>query len=183
MILLLLLYQGQRYLRLDEAADSPVVKVAEGVSFIASANIGNEYTATRALDRAILDRFIPIEMDTLTMDEESSLLSMMYPSVESDILKAVAEITSMTRNGLMSESPRLTNALSTRTAVEIGSLLYDGFSLDEAAEIAVYPMFDQSGGADSERTYMKQYVQKFLGSTPENEDLFNVETDDISNPF
>ena len=182
-ILMTVLDQGQRYLRLDEAADSPVVKVAEGVSFIASANIGNEYTATRALDRAILDRFIPIEMDTLTMDEESSLLSMMYPSVESDILKAVAEITSMTRNDLMSESPRLTNALSTRTAVEIGSLLYDGFSLDEAAEIAVYPMFDQSGGADSERTYMKQYVQKFLGSTPENEDLFNVETDDISNPF
>jgi hypothetical protein len=30
---------------------------------------------------------------------------------------------------------------------------------------------------------MKQYVQKFLGETPENEDLFNVETDDISNPF
>jgi len=30
---------------------------------------------------------------------------------------------------------------------------------------------------------MKQYVQKFLGQTPDSEDLFNVETDDISNPF
>jgi len=182
-ILMTVLDQGQRYLRLDEAADSPVVKVAEGVSFIASANIGNEYTATKALDRAILDRFTVIEMDTLTMDEETSLLSMMYPSVEVDTLKAVAEITSMTRTDLLSESPRLSNSLSTRSAVEIGSLLYDGFSLEEAAEITIYPMFDQSGGADSERVYMKQYVQKFLGSTPEDEDLFNVETDDISNPF
>jgi hypothetical protein len=168
---------------LDEAADAPVVKVADGVSFIASANIGNEYTATRALDRAILDRFIPIEMDTLTRDEETSLLSMMYPSVELEVLKNVAEVTSMTREDMMSESPKLTNALSTRTAVEIGSLLYDGFSLEEAAELAIYPMFDQSGGADSERVYMKQYVQKFLGKTPEDENLFNVETEDISNPF
>ena len=182
-ILMTVLDQGQRYLRLDEAADAPVVKVAEGVSFIASANIGNEYTATRALDRAILDRFMIIEMDTLTMDEETSLLQMMYPSVELEVLKSVAEITSMTRSELLSESPKLTNALSTRTAVEIGSLLYDGFSLEESAEITIYPLFDQDGGADSERTYMKQYVQKFLGQTPENEDLFNVETEDISNPF
>ena len=182
-ILMSVLDLGQRYLRLDEAADAPVVKVAEGVSFIASANIGNEYTATRALDRAILDRFVVIEMDTLSRDEESELLSMMYPSVEMNILQSVAEITSMTRDELLSESPKLSNSLSTRTAVEIGSLLYDGFSLGEAAEITIYPMFDQSGGADSERVYMKQYVQKFLGKTPENEDLFNVETEDISNPF
>lgn len=182
-ILMTVLDQGQRYLRLDEAADAPVVKVADGVSFIASANIGNEYTATRALDRAILDRFIPIEMDTLTRDEETQLLQMMYPSVSIEDIKAVAEVTSMTREDLESESPKLTNALSTRTAVEIGSLLYDGFSLEESAEIAIYPMFDKDGGADSERTYMKQYIQKFLGKTPENEDLFNVETEDISNPF
>tara|TARA_R110000737_G_scaffold49497_1_gene70300 strand:+ start:3769 stop:5037 length:1269 start_codon:yes stop_codon:yes gene_type:complete len=182
-ILMSVLDQGQRYIRLDEASDSPVVKVAEGVSFIASANIGNEYTATRALDRAILDRFTVIEMDTLSREEESTLLGMMYPSVESNVLNAVAEITSMTRHELMTEAPKLTNSLSTRSSVEIGSLLYDGFTLEEAAEITIYPMFDQSGGADSERTYMKQFVQKFLGSTPVDEDLFNVETEDISNPF
>ena len=182
-ILMSVLDQGQRYLRLDEASDAPVVKVAEGVSFIASANIGNEYTATRALDRAILDRFTVIEMDTLTRDEETELLSMMYPSVDTEILNNVAEITSMTRDDLMSETPKLTNALSTRTAVEIGSLLYDGFSLAEAAEITIYPLFDQSGGAQSERVYMKQYIQKFLGERPQDENLFNVETDDITNPF
>jgi MoxR-like ATPase len=182
-ILMSVLDQGQRYLRLDEAADAPVVKVADGVSFIASANIGNEYTATRALDRAILDRFTIIEMDTLTKAEEATLLQMMYPSVLSETLTNVAEITSMTRTEVMSESPKLSNSLSTRTAVEIGSLLYDGFSLAEAAEITIYPLFDQSGGAQSERVYMKQYIQKFLGERPSDENLFNVETDDITNPF
>lgn len=184
-ILMTVLDAGQRYLRLDEAADSPVVKVAEGVSFIASANIGNEYTSTRQLDRAIVDRFTIIEMDTLTDDEETQLLQMMYPSVDAGVLSNVAKITSMTRNDLKKETPTLSNSLSTRTAVEIGSLLYDGFSLAEAAEITIYPLFDDAGGAQSERTFIKQYVQKFVGST-EEENLFNVEDTndvDISNPF
>ena len=186
-ILMSVLDAGQRYLRLDEAADSPVVKVAEGVSFIASANIGNEYTSTRQLDRAIVDRFTIIEMDTLNSDEERSLLQMMYPSVDEVVLNNVAKITSMTRNDVKKEVPTLSNSLSTRTAVEIGSLLYDGFNLAEAAEITIYPLFEDAGGAQSERTYVKQYVQKFVGST-EEEDLFNVEDDstedvDISNPF
>ena len=186
-ILMTVLDAGQRYLRLDEAADSPVVKVADGVSFIASANIGNEYTSTRQLDRAIVDRFTIIEMDTLTIDEETSLLQMMYPSVDENVLKSVANITTMTRNDVKKEVPTLSNSLSTRTAVEIGSLLYDGFNLAEAAEITIYPLFDDAGGAQSERTYVKQYVQKFVGSTDE-ENLFNVEDEsteevDISNPF
>jgi len=184
-ILMSVLDAGQRYLRLDEAADSPVVKVADGVSFIASANIGNEYTSTRQLDRAIVDRFTIIEMDTLTADEESSLLQMMYPSVDNGVLSNVAQITSMTRNDLKKETPTISNALSTRSAVEIGSLLYDGFSLAEAAEITIYPLFDDAGGAQSERTFIKQYVQKYVGSTDE-ENLFNVDSEqdvDVSNPF
>lgn len=181
-ILMTVLDAGQRYLRLDEAADSPVVKVADGVSFIASANIGNEYTSTRQMDRAMIDRFTIIEMDTLTKDEESELLRMMYPSVDDSIIKSVAEITSMTRTEVKKETPQLTNSLSTRTAVEIGSLLYDGFSLDEAAEITIYPLFDDAGGASSERTYIRQFVQKFVGSTDED-NLFNTETEDLTNPF
>jgi len=181
-ILMSVLDQGQRYLRLDEAADSPVVRVAEGVSFIASANIGNEYTATRQLDRAIIDRFQIIEMDTLTKDEEMNLLQMMYPSVDLTQLTNVAEITSMTRSEVKKETPQLTNSLSTRTAVEIGSLLYDGFTLEDAAEITIYPLFDDAGGAQSERTYIRQFVQKFVGTT-NKEDLFNVEADTIDNPF
>jgi len=181
-ILMTVLDPGQRYLRLDEAADAPTINVADGVSFIASANIGNEYTATRMLDRAILDRFTIIEMDSLTKDEESTLLGMMYPSVSSELLVNVAEITTMTRDEVRGESPKLTNSLSTRTAVEIGSLLYDGFSLTEAAEIAIYPFFDNSGGAQSERVFMKQFVQKFVKTGEEN--LFNTEdTTAVNNPF
>ena len=44
---------GQRYLRLDEADGNETVNVAEGVTFVATANIGNEYTSTRVMDKAL----------------------------------------------------------------------------------------------------------------------------------
>lgn len=180
-ILMTVLDYGQRYLRLDEASDSPIVKVADGVSFIASANIGSEYTATRQMDRAMIDRFTIIEMDTLTKDEEVDLLTMMYPNVETSLLESVAEITTMTRDEVKKDIPKLTNSISTRTAVEIGSLLDDGFTLFESAEITIYPLFDDAGGVDSERLFMKQFIQKFEEPTDVKADLFN--TDDVDNPF
>ena len=54
---------GQRYLRLDEASGQATINVADGVTFIATANIGNEYTSTRVMDKALMDRFTIIEMD------------------------------------------------------------------------------------------------------------------------
>ena len=73
---------GQRYLRLDEANGSDTIKVAEGVTFVATANIGNEYTSTRVMDKALMDRFTIVEMDVLTESDEASLLNMMFPSVD-----------------------------------------------------------------------------------------------------
>ena len=80
----------------------------------------------------------------------------------------------MTRKELTNEAPKLTNAISTRLSVEIAGLLEDGFTLPEAAETCIYPFFDADGGVDSERTYMKQLVQKYIGNDSED-DLFNAQ--------
>ena len=174
-ILMTVLDAGQRYLRLDEHVDAPTIKVAEGVTFVATANIGNEYTATRAMDRALVDRFIIVEMDTLNKDQESGLLKDLHPGITQEQADNVAEIASMTRKEIKSDAPRITNAISTRISVEIAGLLEDGFNLAEAAEVCIYPFFDEDGGVDSERTFMKQVVQKYCGETEESEDLFNAE--------
>jgi nitric oxide reductase NorQ protein len=160
-ILMTVLDQGQRYLRLDEADGSPIVNVAEGVTFIATANIGNEYTSTRVMDRAILDRFVTIEMDVLDDVKEFGLLKFMFPEVNEDDLKAISEISHHTRTQSMSENGKLTSMVSTRASVEMAGLIYDGFSLLESAEISIFPFFSQDGGVDSERTYIKQLVQKY----------------------
>jgi len=170
-ILMTVLDQGQRYLRLDEADGSPIVKVAEGVTFIATANIGNEYTSTRVMDRAILDRFVTIEMDVLNDEQEFGLLKFMFPDVDSDILKAIAEIAHHTRTQSMSDSGKVTSMVSTRASVEMAGLVYDGFDLFEAAEISIFPFFSNDGGVDSERTYVKQLVQKYVKDNSDK-DLF-----------
>ena len=161
-ILMTVLDYGQRYLRLDEADGQTTVKVAEGVCFVATANIGNEYTATRQLDKALLDRFTVIEMDTLSDEEEHGVLAYMFPTVDSDMLQNVAKIAFMTRTESLTENPRISSGVSTRTSVEIAGLLFDGFSLEEAADITIYPQYDADGGVDSERTFVKQIVQKFI---------------------
>ena len=174
-ILMTVLDQGQRYLRLDEAEGSPIVKVADGVTFIATANIGNEYTSTRVIDRAILDRFVTIEMDVLNDEQEFGLLKYMYPEVNEDDLKAVAEIAHHTRTQAMSDSGKVTSMVSTRASVEMAGLIYDGFDLFESAEISIFPFFSQDGGVDSERTYVKQLVQKYVKD--ENEEPLFQEVD------
>ena len=170
-ILMTVLDQGQRYLRLDEADGQNTIKVADGVTFIATANIGNEYTATRQLDKALMDRFTIIEMDVLNDEEEFGLLKYMFPSVDEEALKNVADITHMTRVEAGTDNPRITSGVSTRTSVEIAGLLFDGFSLMEAADITIYPQYDATGGVDSERTFVRQIVQKFV-SDGSDENLF-----------
>ena len=170
-ILMTVLDGGQRYIRLDEAEGSPIVNVAEGVTFIATANIGNEYTSTRVIDRAILDRFVTIEMDVLNDEQEFGLLKFMFPEVNEEDLKAVAEIAHHTRSQSMSDSGKVTAMVSTRASVEMAGLIYDGFDLFESAEISIFPFFSNDGGVDSERTYVKQLVQKYVKD--EGEALFN----------
>jgi hypothetical protein len=179
-ILMTVLDQTQRYLRLDEQENSPIVEVAKGVTFVATANIGSEYTATRVMDRALLDRFVTIEVDTLNAEQEYQLLNMLYPDTNQEDLKAVAEIASHTRDQVKSEVGKLTTAVSTRISVEMAGLLYDGFNLLEAAEVAIFPFYSQDGGMDSERTYIKQLVQKYIRDENEGEKLFNEVTEDAN---
>ena len=172
-ILMPVLDQGQRYLRLDEADNQQEVKVAEGVTFVATANIGAAYTATRVLDKAIMDRFVTIEMDLLEQEEEYNLLSMLYDKCDETILSRISQIAFLTRTEAATDTPRIEAGVSTRTSVEMAGLAYDGFSLQEIAEITVYPQYDTAGGVDSERTFVKQIVQKFVGNT--DEELFTAE--------
>ena len=83
-ILMTVLDQGQRYLRLDEQDGQATINVAEGVTFVATANIGNEYTSTRVMDKALMDRFTIVEMDVLDTSQELELLQYMFPHVDVD---------------------------------------------------------------------------------------------------
>jgi len=176
-ILMTVLDAGQRYLRLDEAEGSPIIKVASGVTFIATANIGGEYTATRVMDRALMDRFVQIEMDLLDKENELALLKFKFPEADEYSLNALAEIADTTRQLIKTDASKISTIVSTRVNVEAAGLIYDGFSLFEAANIAILPYFSNDGGLDSERVFMTQLLQKYIKSDDESQ-LFNEVKDD-----
>ena len=179
-ILMTVLDPGQRYIRLDEAVGAPTIKVAEGVSFIGTANLGAEYTAVRVMDRALIDRFTIAEIPYLTEAQETSLLQKIYPDMETSDAENLAEIAKLTREEIQSDQPQISTMISTRSVIEMGGLLVDGFSLGEVAQVGIYPLYSEEGGLQSERTFMRQIVQKFI-SDGTDENLFNDQADDEIN--
>lgn len=151
-----------RKLRLDEKENSPVINVADSVSFISTANIGFEYTSARMLDRALADRFNIVEMDTLNKEEEMKLLAMKHPDLSSEINESLCDISFKIRMECERENAKLSNVLSTRTLLEAAEMSVDGFSIEEIAELILYPQYPDDGGVDSERIYIRQLVQKYV---------------------
>jgi hypothetical protein len=114
------------------------------------------------MDRALLDRFIIAEIPFLRADQESRLLMQIHPDMDPQDAVNLAEIAQATRAELRSDAPKIQTPISTRSVVEMGGLMVDGFSLTECAEVAIYPLYSQDGGMQSERTFVKQLVQKYV---------------------
>jgi len=155
----------QRCLRLDEDEESSVVNVAEGVSFVATANIGNEYTATKVLDRASARRFpIKLEMSPLTGKQLVSLFDILFGDTRTPEEKALMKTLTKISDDLIAQCRLEDSPISTiippANMVEMAELVMDGFSLEEIAEAAIYTEYPDEGGADSERAFVKSILQK-----------------------
>jgi len=62
----------------------------------------------------------------------------------------------------------------TRNTIEIAELIMDGFSIHDAAELLIYPLFPNDGN-DSERVFVKQLIQKYVGNKSKKQ-LFDIES-------
>lgn len=156
----------QRYLRIDEAENSPIISVDPSVCFIATANIGSEYTATKVLDKAMAARFpIKVEMLPLNRDELLYLIKELYPTLnisKGSVTWNLCDISEKTVKELRKEEARLTSLIPTGSVIEMAQLAEDGFNLEEIAEMAIYPDYDDDGGVDSERVFIKQMVEGYI---------------------
>ena len=131
-----------------------------------------EYTATRVIDRAILDRFSLIEMDVLSEDDEYTLLKSKFPTINENVLMHLCSIVGDIRKEINTDSSRLSTIVSTRNTIEIAELIVDGFSIQDAAELLIYPLYPNDGN-DSERVFVKQLIQKHVGNKDKDE-LFDL---------
>ena len=102
-------------------------------------------------------------MDVLSYEQEYQLLSSKC-TVNQETLLKLCDIIKDIRKEVKSDTPRISTTISTRATLEIVELLTDAFTLEQAIKILIYPLFSDEGGNDSERTYVKQVVQKYLAS-------------------
>jgi len=173
-ILMPVLDANIRKLRLDEEVESPTIDVADNISFIATANVGYEYSSTRTLDKALVDRFSVIEMDVLNKEQEMELISMKFPDLNAISTEAICDISQRIRDELTRDDAKISSNISTRMLLEIADMLVDDFTLEETASLIIYPQDPNDGGADSERIYIRQLVQKYI----QNDTKENLFTDD-----
>jgi MoxR-like ATPase len=173
--ILLTVLDHQRYLRIDESPETPVIRVAEGVSFLATANIGSEYTGTITIDQALRERFgIEIEMDLLTKEKQHELIKIRYPEVSDKEIEVLTSIYAQINQEVENDSGRIQVGISTRKILEVARLINNGFTMGEAMEAVIIKNFSKDGGAESERFYVKQIIQRYVADDElSNDNIFS----------
>ena len=159
-ILMSVLDKEQRYLRIDDRVNDRIIRVADGVSFIATANIGYQYTATYQMDWALENRFSIVEMDPIPLEDEIQFLSNQFPHVNVNVIRIICKIADDTRRGIASGTSMLEHDISTRMLIRFCELINDGFTFSEAIDTTIIPFYSSDGGNASERVYLKEIIQK-----------------------
>jgi nitric oxide reductase NorQ protein len=133
------------------------IKVKDTVAFFATANFGMEYSGTSEIDRALQDRFMMVELD--------------YPpkEIESDILVNRTGISSGEANKLieyffkirqLSKGGELSTSVSTRHALEVAELIVDGFTMTEALQFVVLPLYEGTKAEGEKSTVLSVLISR-----------------------
>ena len=154
------LLDGQRVLPLDEDLKGRVCKVADGVVFLGTANIGVEYAGTRRFDRALQDRFSQVlQIRFPPISAEAALLVARYridPKIASTLTRIATQQRSQYQKGEY-EFP-----ISTRMLLATAKQIGFGIPPKEAIEFTLTSHFSSAGGDLSDNARFQQLVQRFL---------------------
>jgi nitric oxide reductase NorQ protein len=133
------------------------VPVHPECTFIATANIGSEYSGTNELDAALENRFMTIQVDYLPKSIESQVISIRTGCDERSAMKIVG-VANAIRERYLDGS--LSKTISTRETLACGELIVDGFSLLEAVNFSFCEKFPKYG-ENSEYDTVKKIMMGF----------------------
>lgn len=125
------------------------ISIHPEVCFIATANIGVEYTGTNTMDRALQNRFFPIELDYLDKKTESQVLQKRC-EISKDAADLVVRIATEIRN--IYKKQELSISVSTRETLMVGNLIKDGWSVKDATSMVFLPLFEGTTDPREEST-------------------------------
>lgn len=137
----------RRYIPIDIAGedDERHVNLHDDTFFFATANIGSSYSGTNNIDRALLDRFYPIEMSYPKEDAEVRILQLKTGVSEKEA-RAIVKTAGTIRN--LQSQDELSNSVSVRHTLQTAGLVADGFQLKKSIEMTFLPLFENGIGAN-----------------------------------
>lgn len=133
------------------------IKVHPEVTFIATANIGAEYTGTNSMDRALVNRFFPLELSNIPATEEKNVLCKRTGIDESNsgmIVKVANNIRDLAIKQEISVS------LSIRETLMVASLVCDGWDIGTAMEMVFIPIYEGTA-TEGERSIIYKTIASY----------------------
>lgn len=131
---------SRRELRIDIAGSNNIrkVKVHPECVFIATANIGAEYSGTQDIDAALLNRFLPLQLDYMPTKIEEHVL-MVRTEIDENSAKTICNYAKQIRESYKNEV--LSKSISTRETLAIAELVVDGFTIQDAFKYIIFQKF------------------------------------------
>lgn len=119
--------------------DLRAIKVHDECTFIATANVGAEYTGTMSMDRALVGRFFPLELDYMPERIETDVL-VKRCGIDKPSASKITSVAALIRS--LYKKQELSASLSTRETLMAGELIADGWSPLRAMELVFLPLFE-----------------------------------------
>ena len=144
--------------------DTKPIKIHPQCVFIATANLGGQYTGTHKLDRALLDRFMVIEIDPLNKTEVRKAIKKHCPSLSSETLQEMIRVYADINKA--HDEFTIGFSLSIRHLKMIASMVEDGFTLYDA----FYVTCKGIGGVDGAKALKTIFDNKTKSDDRESSD-------------
>ena len=144
----------RRSLNIEMACGKGVreIKIHPDVTFMATANVGAEYSGTNSMDRALVNRFFTLELGFIPPEEECKVLRKRSGVNEKDaklIVKIANNIRSLATKQEVSVSP------SIRETLMVSDLVSDGWALGRAMQMVYLPLYEGSVSEGERSTVFK----------------------------
>lgn len=126
-------------------------------TFIATANIGSEYSGTNSLDIALENRFMMIQVDYLPKSFETKVLNI-RTGIAENVAEKIVNVANVIRERYLDNS--ISKTISTRETLNCAELVIDGFSLIDAINYSFCEKFPKYGD-NSEYDTIKKLIMGF----------------------
>lgn len=133
------------------------VKVHPECVFIATANIGSEYSGTNDIDAALENRFMMIQVDYLPQSVEAEILNI-RTGCNLESAKKITSIANAIRERYLEGT--LSKTISTRETLACAEFVVDGFAIVDAINFSFCEKFPKYGD-NSEYDTVKKLVMGF----------------------